>query len=280
MKTIFNIFDSCTHDVIWWIAFLLVIIIAGINMLIGNVISLENILIFPIVLTSWYGSKKSGVLLSITAASIWVGASCLFTMEQCGGLQVLFNYIIQMTSYVFLSVFIANFREVNMFEKNLADTDSLTGLFNSRRIYVELADELLRAVRYKHVFSLAYIDIDNFKKINDLLGHAAGNSVLKDVALCLSACLRKVDKIGRIGGDEFLCLLPETNSESAKAAMEKAVHLLSDHMKSSRWNVTFSIGVVTFESPPESINLAISAADELMYKVKNKGKNNIFYKIV
>ena len=164
-------------------------------------------------------------------------------------------------------------------EEIAADTDQLTGINNSRRFYAELANEILRSKRYGHIFSLAYIDVDNFKQINDTLGHPVGDKLLIEISECLLKSLRATDIVSRIGGDEFICLLPEAEQVNAKAAMLKAENILNDSMKKHGWNVSFSIGVITFETLPDDTLEAVKLADDLMYKVKNNSKNAIAYSV-
>ena len=182
-------------------------------------------------------------------------------------------------AYSLLAILITNFRSVHRVEELAAGTDALTKMLNSRGFYVELANELLRSIRYEHIFSLAYIDIDNFKHINDSLGHSTGDKLLIEVAECLTSSLRETDTVARLGGDEFVCLLPETEPEMAKKAFSKVKERLSNSMKSHNWSVSFSVGMVTFETPPDYIKEAVAIADELMYCVKNNKKDNIAFKV-
>ncbi len=278
MKTIFHIFDKHNPAVIWQLSLLLVLAIIIADVLTGNIISCEPFLIFPIILTSWYGSKRTGVLLSVLTTIAWLGTKLYFFGFPYISWSIILDGITQLISYILLAIIITNFRKVHKYEEVAADTDSLTGLLNPRGFYVEMADELLRSIQYKHTFSLAYIDIDNFKSINDSFGHETGDRLLKEMSTCLKSSLRKTDKIARIGGDEFVCLLPNTNSEVAKEVFTKVIKLLCQNMESSNWKVTFSIGMMTFDSPPNNVKQAVNCADELMYSVKNGGKNNIIYK--
>lgn len=164
-------------------------------------------------------------------------------------------------------------------ESTAADTDKLTNILNSRGFYAELANELLRSVRYEHLFSLAYIDIDNFKSVNDSQGHAEGDKLLIEVAQCLKDSVRATDIVARLGGDEFACLFPETGQDASKAAFAKASEELQRRMSSYDWPVSFSVGLVTFETMPTDIKEAMKIADELMYSVKNADKNNISYRV-
>ncbi len=138
---------------------------------------------------------------------------------------------------------------------------------------------MIRSVRYHHVFSLAYMDIDNFKFINDSRGHPEGDRLLVEVADCLRASLRKTDTAARLGGDEFACLFPETGQEKAKVALAKALNVLGRRMRENGWPVSFSVGLVTFETVPNDMDEAIKIVDELMYSVKNDEKNGVAYRV-
>ena len=123
--------------------------------------------------------------------------------------------------------------------------------------------------------TVAYIDLDNFKQINDQFGHAAGDVLLRVVAETLQTNLRRTDIIARMGGDEFVVLLPETNEESARIAIAKVRDSLLGIMAQNKWAVTFSIGAITFFSFAANPDELIRKVDELMYSVKVGGKNNI-----
>jgi diguanylate cyclase (GGDEF)-like protein len=134
---------------------------------------------------------------------------------------------------------------------------------------------MLRAKRYDRPFTLAYIDLDNFKQINDKFGHSVGDEVLKLVAATIQSNLRQTDIIARLGGDEFAIFLPESNTESAKNSINKIRSLLLKSMEENKWEVTFSIGVITFHEFSYTLDEVIQKADNLMYSVKINGKNNI-----
>jgi len=158
-------------------------------------------------------------------------------------------------------------------ERLLARTDPLTSLANIRSFRVELEYSIERLSRYGRHFTLISIDLDNFKPINDDFGHAEGDKVLKDVGNTLKSALRSGDFPARIGGDEFAVLLPDTGFDAAKNFLPRLVETLESTMKRERWNVTFSLGVVTFNETPGRADKALMVADETMYLAKRSGKN-------
>ncbi|MCW8876901.1 MAG: GGDEF domain-containing protein [Kangiellaceae bacterium] len=277
MKTILSILDKRSPKIIWRLVLALVILISAFSTVFGKVIFAEFFYIFPIVLASWYGSKKSGIILAVISTVFLLSIKALHTEFEAA---TLFNYGLPcLITLSVLAILITNFRNVHRIESIAADSDNLTGIYNSRGFYIELANELVRSSRYEHIFSLAYLDIDNFKFVNDSQGHASGDELLIGVANCLRNSLRATDTVARLGGDEFACLLPETGQEEAKVAFAKASTRLEKRMIRDKWPVSFSVGMVTFEIMPSDIKEAIKIADELMYSVKNSDKNNISYKI-
>jgi len=159
-----------------------------------------------------------------------------------------------------------------------AAKDSLTGLYNKRYIVNELENHSRIAKRNNRVFSLAIFDIDNFKEINDTHGHLAGDEYLKAIALIFNKVLRGQDIAGRIGGEEFLIILPETNLDGAfKLAnrLRKKVEELKIDFHGDQISTTISGGVSQFEEKISNAELLLKVADKALYEVKKSGKNKI-----
>jgi diguanylate cyclase (GGDEF)-like protein len=138
---------------------------------------------------------------------------------------------------------------------------------------------LHRARRYPHPLTVVYMDLDNFKAVNDHFGHEVGDKLLRMITKIINRNIRSTDAVARLGGDEFALLLPETNGASAGRVIEKLHAQLLAAMKKNGWPVTFSIGVVTFLSQPESVDTMIKLVDDLMYAAKESGKNQIKYDV-
>jgi diguanylate cyclase (GGDEF)-like protein len=158
-------------------------------------------------------------------------------------------------------------------ERELSRLDALTGVGNRRAFYEVLEAERSRALRYDRPLTVAYLDLDNFKKVNDSQGHGAGDQLLSAVAGKLRANLRITDFVSRLGGDEFAVILPETNVHAAETVLEKLRVTLLESMRAHRCEVTFSIGAVTFLNPKDSLEVMVRIADETMYTAKSNGKN-------
>jgi diguanylate cyclase (GGDEF)-like protein len=158
--------------------------------------------------------------------------------------------------------------------------DPVTGALNRGGFIEVLEDESKRARRYLHPLTVAYVDLDDFKLVNDLLGHEAGNSCLEAVAQTMQDTLREVDFVARIGGDEFALLLSETKAEDVRGVLDKLQTTLLGAMHAKNWRVTFSMGAVTFGEPLGDPVEMMAKADELMYSVKLSGKNRIEHSIL
>lgn len=169
---------------------------------------------------------------------------------------------------------------VNLLLKTQSMTDDITGLYNHRHLIEEADKELARAKRYGRFLSGMMVDIDDFKNINDNYGHLTGDSVLKELAAILKNGVRKMDIVGRYGGDEFLVLLPETTGELARNLANRIQKDVRQHQfKTLRdyISVTVSIGVVHFKDNKDLNKLAfIERLDKAMYLAKNLGKDRIF----
>ncbi|MGJ8682508.1 GGDEF domain-containing protein, partial [Paraglaciecola sp.] len=160
------------------------------------------------------------------------------------------------------------------FEK-LAMYDVLSGLLNRRGMMQNLALEYARSKRSQLSTTLIMCDIDYFKKINDLYGHEKGDEVIKKVGKIFTKELRKQDSIARWGGEEYLFLLPTTNSEQAKILAEKLRQKIEQtyfNYKNSQFNITVSMGIHQLQ-PTDSLDEAIGHADTKLYKAKSDGRN-------
>ena len=160
--------------------------------------------------------------------------------------------------------------------QKLASIDDLTGLWN-RRSFMEVArEELKRSLRYNYSFSMISIDLDHFKKVNDLWGHASGDAVLQHIATLLKNNLRDVDVPARIGGEEFSVLLPNTDLEYGVLLAErlrKEIENTPAIREENEIYYTVSLGVTAYREGVTNIDELLKAADEALYEAKNKGRN-------
>ncbi len=160
----------------------------------------------------------------------------------------------------------------------LSEHDSLTGILNRRKIEENLQKEMERASRYDRPLSLLLIDIDHFKKINDTFGHDVGDLALKHLVSVLTNYLRKVDSLGRWGGEEFVILLPEVDEKGILVVAEKLrkaveIHPLKTREQKKEVSFTVSLGGATHDASGISPEIFIKQADEALYQAKQEGRN-------
>jgi diguanylate cyclase (GGDEF)-like protein len=163
--------------------------------------------------------------------------------------------------------------------KRLAQTDSLTGLYN-RRHFFELAQrEFQRARRYDRPLSALMLDIDHFKRVNDNFGHAIGDQVLIEVAEICNRELRQIDLIGRFGGEEFAILLIETNLQAAQRVAERLRETIEKAIRPSNENlsilITTSVGVAYLNEDCPNLDTLLDQADKALYVAKQSGRNKV-----
>jgi diguanylate cyclase (GGDEF)-like protein len=161
--------------------------------------------------------------------------------------------------------------------EELAELDELTGSFNRRCIMRMLDDEIARAHRSKTPFSVALIDLDWFKRINDAYGHPTGDEVLRTFAITIFANIRSIDRFGRYGGEEFLLILPETPHDTAARILDRQREIIAEldwSAFSLGLSVTISAGVATL-APNEAPDALLARADSALYAAKARGRNRI-----
>jgi len=155
-----------------------------------------------------------------------------------------------------------------------ATRDGLTGFFNRRMMDEMVPRELERAARYHRDMSLAMLDLDGFKAVNDTLGHQEGDRLLRVFADCIRKIARASDLLYRYGGDEFLLLLPETTREQAEVLLKRLTDSLCPELITMLGRVTFSIGIANYVSDSSAEDL-VKLADDRLYQSKRLGKGHI-----
>ena len=158
---------------------------------------------------------------------------------------------------------------------HLAATDPLTGLANHRAFHQRLRSEVQRASRHGRALSLAILDLDHFKQVNDEHGHQTGDAVLAAVALRLAAVARSGELVARVGGEEFAWLMPETTQQGAYLAAERARRAIEVSPFEGAGAVTISAGVCSNQHAHTAQEL-LSAADQALYRAKRNGRNITF----
>jgi diguanylate cyclase (GGDEF)-like protein len=221
---------------------------------------------------SWYLGRRWGffaVALSTLGSALANGAEWLAVRPYV----LWWNTTVNVASFVLLAYMTSQLRALVDWEREVARTDFVTGLPNTRAFYEALGVELSRSRRTRTAVTLAYLDIDEFKQVNDQFGHDAGDRALREIAQTIRGNLRDPDLLARLGGDEFAILLPATDRVEAQAVLGRLQAKLQEGGAAKRWRTPFSLGAVTCANGAYGADDLIRAADNLMYEVKQAGKN-------
>jgi diguanylate cyclase (GGDEF)-like protein len=254
-----------------------VFIVGTIDWLTGPEISFSLFYLVPVSLITWFLGKTPGIVTSTIAAVVWLFCD-YFSGNSYSYVAIYYwNSLIRFGFFIIVTLLFSLLKDAMENERRLARIDGLTGALNTRCFAELLQTECDRFKRRKSPFTLAYIDLDNFKMVNDHFGHSTGDDVLSLIVTYTQAQLRKTDYVARLGGDEFVLLLTETDQFGAEVAISKIQFGLLEEMKRNNWPVTFLIGVLTCVELPDTIDDLIKQADNLMYAVKNSGKNSVRY---
>jgi diguanylate cyclase (GGDEF)-like protein len=255
---------------------LLVVSLLGVaDYLNGPDISLLIFYVVPVFVAAWYAGRGAGFLMCAASGLTWFAVAHATSEHYASPLIAYWNAFVRLGSILILAHLVASFRRSLKQERELARTDYLTGAFNGRSFAEAAEAEINRARRHGHTFSVAFMDVDDFKLVNDRLGHSAGDRLLRLVADTLREGVRAVDVVARLGGDEFAVLMPETDERAAQVVIRRMRRQLRRAAEAEGWPVTFSAGVITWLDPPESVDAMLRAADELMYAAKRHGKDAV-----
>jgi diguanylate cyclase (GGDEF)-like protein len=241
-------------------------------------LSLSIFYLIPIVLVTWFSGRNLGLAMSFIAAITWFIVDALAGESYSLPIIRYWNAAVRLGFFVVVTLLLPALKALER-EKEIARIDDLTGTANRRHFFEVAQAELNRSQRYKHAFTIAYIDLDGLKTVNDQSGHRTGDKLLCAVVNRAKSHLRITDLMARLGGDEFILLLPEIDQDAAQIIVPKIQSALLDEMRRNDWPVTFSIGALTYRDGPITADELIKRADDLMYSVKKNSKNAIAYAV-
>ena len=243
----------------------------------GSAFSSAVFYLLPIALVTWFAGRGPGLAMCVAAAVVWLLADVAGDPATTSVWLVrIWNAGVRLGLFVIVCLLLPAVQALRR-EKELAREDPLTGAANRRRLSEAVDLELMRSRRYDRPMTVAFIDLDGFKLVNDRLGHATGDRLLRAVVDTIHRSVRRTDLLARIGGDEFVLLLPEIDQDAAHVMMPKLQATLLARMRERNWPVTFSIGVLTWRGGDVAAEDLIKIADRLMYDIKHNGKDAIAY---
>jgi diguanylate cyclase (GGDEF)-like protein len=262
-----------------FIGIALVGVVGFLDLVTGTELSFSLFYLLPIAWITWFSHPRLAIVTDIFSAVIWFAAEKASGVTYSHPSIFLWNTGIRLCFFLIVTLLLLELKKTLEKEKKLSRIDPLTGAANKRHFIELLTSEMLRCDRHQRSLSIAYIDLDNFKMVNDELGHSVGDQLLCEVVDYIAKNIRGIDLIARLGGDEFVILLPEIDPNMAQAVMQRLQSGLLATMQNNHWPVTFSIGLLTYSKLDISIDELIRLADNLMYDVKKQGKNAIAHAV-
>lgn len=238
----------------------------------GQRFGIDLVYLLPVGLAAWRWGRGAGALWAVAATGIWL---VVHPSGSAGAAAVGWSLAVHTLVFLAAALVLAALRDRSDTIRTLAGTDHLTGV-QSPRAFQELVElERSRALRYDRPFTLAYLDIDGFRRVNKEWGHTAGDRILRLVASTIRDNIRSMDSVCRMGGDEFALLFPETGKAAADVALHKIQSRLVESMRERSLALGFTIGAVIFVGAPESVDDLIERAETLMYEAKGEGGSGL-----
>jgi diguanylate cyclase (GGDEF)-like protein len=254
---------------------LVVTLLGAVDWLTGTEIAFSIFYLAPVLFVTWFVGRRTGLAFAMLCAALWG------VLDVAGGTQYtsawipLWNSIMRFGFFAITLLLVAGLKEAHARESRMARRDPLTDVINGREFAAMVAHEVERTRRDGRPFALAYVDLDRFKSVNDSLGHASGDTLLRAVAAELEQSVRAMDAVARLGGDEFGLLLPDCGIDQAATTLERvlpAVWQAIQRVPGIPAGVGITTGAVVFEEAPPAGRDPIDIADRLMYEGKTAGR--------
>jgi diguanylate cyclase (GGDEF)-like protein len=253
----------------------LVSAVAGLDYVTGAAVSVDLLYVLAVMAVTWVGCRRHAVLVAVLAAAEGLAAEAASAGRWHLTLPTVWNALTDLLVLTLVAVLLDSLHRGLEQERRLATVDSLTGALNRRAFEIAAERERLRAARHGTALTLAYLDVDHFKSANDRLGHHAGDTVLEQMAAAIAQTVRASDLFARVGGDEFVLLLPETDARDAMSVVQRVRAASAAAARAAGYPAALSAGIATFRFPPESVDAMLAAADDLLYKAKAAGRDRV-----
>jgi diguanylate cyclase (GGDEF)-like protein len=257
----------------------LVVVLGIIDKITGSEISFSIFYLIPIIFVTWFSDRWVGIFVSGASAMAWLMADLMVGQIYSLWIIPYWNSIMRFGIFLVNVYLLSKLKGALELEKTLSRIDSLTGIANGK-YFIELVNsELIRSNKNNLPFTIAYMDLDDLKIVNDRFGHNEGDIVLLTVAGIIRNNIGTIDTVGRLGGDEFAILFPGMGAEKSQGIIPKIHKSLLDAMLENKWGITLSVGVGTFKGANFSVEEILRLTESLMYSVKNAGKSGIKYEV-
>jgi diguanylate cyclase (GGDEF)-like protein len=267
--------SRCRGAAVWPTAFFAIALIGTFDYMTGTEVRTFPLYYVPISLLAWHHGRTGAMLAAAACAAAWLASNFLAGLQYSAVDIWVINTVVQAASFATIGILIAVLRESIARERALNRIDPLTLLLNSRAFYDDAQRLLSLCRRNGYAITVAYVDLDNFKDVNDQLGHRAGDELLRSVGGVFRQNVRPSDLVARLGGDEFAILLPHTDASGVSPMLERVRLALRTTFEAAPVPVTASIGAVTFVTTPKDVEQMVHDADACMYSAKKQGGDQV-----
>lgn len=257
----------------------LVAIVGFLDYYTGTELAVSIFYLLPVTLAILMRGRSLGILVSAISVLAWLFADMEAGAAYSSLLVPLWNACVRLGFFAIHCFLLGRLVDAVEAMRDLSLHDPLTKAANSRFFEEYASKSIKAAMRDKRPVSLAFMDLDNFKELNDRLGHSVGDEALVLLADTIRGGIRPEDMLARLGGDEFVLLIPGPPFDAADEVFRRLHEAVSKEMADRGWRVTLSMGAVTFTTLSSSVGALLSRADELMYEVKSSGKNALRHKV-
>ncbi len=242
---------------------------------VGSRISFSIFYLIPVTLAVFLSGRTLGLAASAVCAIVWIVADLYADLRYDSVLIPIWNTFVRLGYFIFHTLLLSKLLRTIEEVKDVSFHDPLTKAANWR-FFEEYANKVIKtSVREKRKIGIAYMDVDNFKAVNDTLGHGIGDEVLVTVSAIMRREVRPSDLVARLGGDEFALIVQDIEAEALRDLLARINDKVRLEMEARRWNVTLSVGAAVFAVLPSTVGPMLKTVDDLMYEVKKSGKNDI-----
>ncbi len=243
------------------------------DLLLGLHHAWKHVFYLPIWFAAWFLPRRGAVSIA-TLASAWLIASPMLRGESYT-VGLILGLSVALVFFHFGGLSLSYLRQVFDRESHRARFDSLSGCLNASGFYERAEAKLSELHEEFKPFAVVYLDLDNFKQLNDTFGHLQGDEALGMIGQVLREQIRSSDFVARVGGDEFVIWLNHIGPDLAFLVTRRIHEAVERASKESNWGFSSSVGCVAFSEVPESVHAALQVADECMYRAKSTGKSKI-----